>query len=450
LLFVLCLVLMPASASRAAEVESFPHRPLTIVVPAAPDSLPDALMRLVARPLAMTAGQPVTVNDLPGGDGAAGVDTVRRAAADGHTLLAITSRTPVPGGVFRPVILVARDDAVNDWHGLVVPAATPAAIVERLNALIDEVLRRPEVANALRRAALQPAGGAPTLIQGLGAPAAAGPSSAPRPAASAPGGRAAPIDARIVFDGLGDPVVKIQNLGDWTVWGSYTKVDCVNTRFGCEGQSTPHPWGPIGPREATMTAGYAVYPEDPCQPYSVREIVVNWKYVERVNGKAVERTGVTRAPGFGARMGAQDECAAKKKTTGASPSPAASMSATPSSSVAGSRPATPATATTSASPAPSAPANACGTSGQILFVRAPSDIPAQCQKGRADNWAQSHADSGVAAQELCSKAVVPYDNGNRIPANQIRNLSACFCIGTPGSSPSAASAKCWTFYDRVY
>ena len=459
------LLLFAAAVSYAAESETFPLRPLTLIVPAAPSSLPDVLMRLIARPLAMTAGQAVTLNDLPDGDGAAAVDAVRRAPADGHTLLAITARTALPNGAFRPVILVARNESVNDWYGIVVPAATPSAVVDRLNGLIDGVLKRPEIADALRRASLQPAGGSAAALQNLFAPTlppsvATVPtpqrSTAPTPAATAAStaqasagttGATHPVDVRVIFDGLGDPIVKIINRVPWTIWGSYTKVDCVNTHFGCEGESTPHLWGPLAPRSATMNAGYSVYPKDPCQPYSVREIEVHWKYVERVNGKAVERTGVTRAPGFGPYTSPRNDCETKKKatTTAATPSTTgAASSASPAS-----RPATP-TAAPAASAPPSAPANPCGTSGQILFVRAPSDIPAQCYKGRTDNWAQSHSDSGVAAQELCSKAVVPYDNGNRIPPQQIRNMSACFCLGSPGSSTSTASPKCWTFFDRVY
>ena len=458
LLVTLYSLLLVFSVAHAAESDTFPHRSLTLVVPAAPTSLPDVLMRLIARPLAMTAGQAVTINDVPEGEGTAAVETVRRAQPDGHTLLAITARTALPNGAFRPVILVARNESVGDWYGLVVPAATPATVVDRLNALIDGVLKRPEIADALRRASLQPAGGSAATLQSLFPPAlppsaAATPatptkalSPSPQPAADT-GGVANPLDVRVVFDSLGDPIVKIFNRVPWTIWGSYTKVDCVNTHFGCEGESTPHLWGPLAPRSATMNAGYSVYPKDPCLPYSIRELVVHWKYVERVNGKAVTRTGVTRAPGFGPYTSPRNDCETKTKATTAAATPS-TTGAAPSSPPAN-RPATP-TAAPSASATPSAPANPCGTSGQILFVRAPSDIPAQCYKGRADNWAQSNSDSGVAAQELCSKAVVPYDNGNRIPPQQIRNMSACFCLGSPGSSTSTASPKCWTFFDRVY
>lgn len=465
LLVALHTLLLFVAVAHAAESETFPHRPLTLVVPAAPNSLPEVLMRLLARPLAMTAGQPVTIDDRPEGEGAAAVDAVRRAPADGHTLLAITARTALPNGAFRPVILVARNESVNDWYGIVVPAATPSAIVERLNGLIDGVLKRPEIADALRRASLQPAGGSAAALQNLLAPTlppavatvptpqrstVPTPAATTAPTAQAPAGTAAagnPVDVRVIFDGGGDPIVKIVNRVPWTIWGSYTKIDCVNTHFGCEGQSTPHLWGPIGPRGATMNAGYAVYPQDPCQPYSVREIEVHWKYVERVSGKAVERTGVTRAPGFGPFTSPRNDCEVKKKAMAAAATPTTASAAPSSAPVTRPAPPTPAAA---ASAPPAAPANPCGATGQILFVRTPSDIPGQCHRGRTDNWAQSHSDSGVAAQELCSKAVVPYDNGNRIPANQIRNMSACFCLGSPGSSASTASTKCWTFFDRVY
>jgi tripartite-type tricarboxylate transporter receptor subunit TctC len=80
------LVLGLAAAGAGAQ-DSFPSRPLTLVVPFEAGSDADSQARRFAQSLAGTLHQPVTVTNRPGASGAAAAQAVAASAPDGHTLL---------------------------------------------------------------------------------------------------------------------------------------------------------------------------------------------------------------------------------------------------------------------------------------------------------------------------------------------------------------------------
>ena len=67
--------------------QSFPAKPLRIIVPYAAGGSPDAVARILAQQLGAVMGQPVLVENLPGSSGIAAIEIVRNGAADGYTLL---------------------------------------------------------------------------------------------------------------------------------------------------------------------------------------------------------------------------------------------------------------------------------------------------------------------------------------------------------------------------
>jgi tripartite-type tricarboxylate transporter receptor subunit TctC len=81
------LLAAPFLAAPAAAQTTWPSRPVTIVVPAAPGGGGDFTARLLADALGRSLGQPVVVENRVGGNGNVAATYVARAPADGYTLL---------------------------------------------------------------------------------------------------------------------------------------------------------------------------------------------------------------------------------------------------------------------------------------------------------------------------------------------------------------------------
>ncbi len=74
-------------AVERAVADTFPSRPITIVVPYPAGGVTDALVRLLGDRMKDTLGQPIVVENQSGGAGTIGVGRVTRAAPDGYTLV---------------------------------------------------------------------------------------------------------------------------------------------------------------------------------------------------------------------------------------------------------------------------------------------------------------------------------------------------------------------------
>ena len=71
----------------AAGAETFPSRPVTMVVPFGAGGPTDALARIVAERMRVALGQPVLVENVTGASGTIGITRVARAAPDGYTIV---------------------------------------------------------------------------------------------------------------------------------------------------------------------------------------------------------------------------------------------------------------------------------------------------------------------------------------------------------------------------
>lgn len=80
-----------AAASAQDPSADYPKKPVTVVTAFAAGSGPDAVLRIVAEKLGKIWNQRVNIENEPGGGGFIAIDTVRRAANDGYTLLQLDS-----------------------------------------------------------------------------------------------------------------------------------------------------------------------------------------------------------------------------------------------------------------------------------------------------------------------------------------------------------------------
>ncbi len=88
LLKTACVVAVAAGALACpAQAETYPERPITLVVATAAGGPGDAVARIIAERMTVILGQPLVVENAPGGGGTIGASRVARAKPDGYTIL---------------------------------------------------------------------------------------------------------------------------------------------------------------------------------------------------------------------------------------------------------------------------------------------------------------------------------------------------------------------------
>ncbi len=86
--------MLPA-VPRVAVAQTYPSRPVRIIVPVPPGGALDILARLIGQWLSERLGQPFVIENRAGGGTNIGIEAVVRASADGYTLLLIPGSVPV-------------------------------------------------------------------------------------------------------------------------------------------------------------------------------------------------------------------------------------------------------------------------------------------------------------------------------------------------------------------
>ncbi len=128
-----------AATPLLAGAQAFPSKTLTLVVPAATGGTTDLAARMLSQPLSTALGQPVIVDNKSGANGALGAVAVKRAEADGHTLLVqysgyhvitpFVSKTPL-GWEAKDLQPVAN--VLSAPQGIVVRASLPVKTLAEL------------------------------------------------------------------------------------------------------------------------------------------------------------------------------------------------------------------------------------------------------------------------------------------------------------------------------
>jgi len=140
-------ILIGCIAWTQAAFAEFPERPIRLVVPQAAGSATDNIARVIAPEMAKVLGQPVVVDNRPGGALTIGIDAVAKAAPDGYTIgqgpvgaLAITRHmvAKLPYDIERdlqPVALVTS--------GYMLLAVSPKTDFQSVQQLIDFAKKNP-------------------------------------------------------------------------------------------------------------------------------------------------------------------------------------------------------------------------------------------------------------------------------------------------------------------
>lgn len=110
----------------AAQAETWPTKPITLVVPFPPGGSTDTVARSIAPKMAAALGQPVLVDNKAGATGTIGALYVKRAAPDGYTFL-VTSLGPL---VIAPHLIKGLAyDALKDLDPITVAVQAPNVFV---------------------------------------------------------------------------------------------------------------------------------------------------------------------------------------------------------------------------------------------------------------------------------------------------------------------------------
>ena len=129
-------------AATAAPAQNYPSKPVTIIVPASPGGVTDALGRVLAQRFGEAWGQQVIVENKPGANNQIAAEYVAKSPADGHTLFI----GPEVTFVVNPSLYGRLGyDPVNDFvpitglvtinHALIVNPSLPVDNVKDLLAL---------------------------------------------------------------------------------------------------------------------------------------------------------------------------------------------------------------------------------------------------------------------------------------------------------------------------
>lgn len=136
----LLLAFIVAFSAAAVQAQSYPAKPVRLIIPFPPGGSNDVVGRVVAAQLGERLGQGVVIDNRGGGGGTIGVNAAAKSPADGYTLLFVSVGFPVsialgqlPGESlqwFVPVAAVGTGPSL-----LVVPPALPLHSLQELLAL---------------------------------------------------------------------------------------------------------------------------------------------------------------------------------------------------------------------------------------------------------------------------------------------------------------------------
>ncbi len=132
-------------ATITAQAQSWPSRPLRYIVPFPPGAFNDTLGRTISAELSKTLGQPMVVDNRPGGNSIIGTEAAAKSAPDGYTLFGAALPFSVIQSLYKTSFDVTKDFAPITLAGISANllVAHPAFPVSTVKELIEHARRNP-------------------------------------------------------------------------------------------------------------------------------------------------------------------------------------------------------------------------------------------------------------------------------------------------------------------
>lgn len=131
------LVMMLLALGSAAHAQSWPARPVTLVVPYGAGSPADVLGRMLAARMSELLGQQVVVENVPGAGGVTGVNRVAKAPPDGYQFVQGGTGTHA---LSQSLLSKPPYDAANDFTPLALITESPLVLVARKDYPGDDLM----------------------------------------------------------------------------------------------------------------------------------------------------------------------------------------------------------------------------------------------------------------------------------------------------------------------
>jgi tripartite-type tricarboxylate transporter receptor subunit TctC len=121
-----CAAVLAAFLACAASAQSFPSKPVKIIVPSTPGDGSDILARAIAQKLTERWGQPMLVENRPGAGGVVGTEAAARSPADGYTVIMGNAGSHAINQALYPKLSY---DVVRDFAPITLVASAPNVFV---------------------------------------------------------------------------------------------------------------------------------------------------------------------------------------------------------------------------------------------------------------------------------------------------------------------------------
>ena len=132
---LLLLVAFTGPFALTTHAQTFPNRPIKLIVPFAPGGTTDVVARIIGTKLAEVMGQPVIVDNRGGGSTVIGTDALARSQADGYTIMLAT-----PDFTVNPSLQPRLPyDTLKDFSPIALIATYPMVLVSNAEHKLDSV-----------------------------------------------------------------------------------------------------------------------------------------------------------------------------------------------------------------------------------------------------------------------------------------------------------------------